>query len=589
MKKTITLFFIILFSLTLNVKAKNLVLDYERNPYYFREWEDHVDSSKLAFYNLDGEVVYCVEPGLHITDNSYSESNIDILGLSNEILESIKLIGYYGYEYPGHNTDNYRMATQELIWKKLKNINVSFWTGKNKTGDYINIETEKNEILSLINKHYLRPTIDTNLVLSMDKEYEFIDNNNVLGDYEIINDNSNLVVNKNNNKLIIKGSIGEYSIKLKKFKYDNQTSILYVGSDGISQKMMKLRMDEDIFYNINIHIVGGKIKLNKLDNDNKTNKVIGNSSLKDAVYGIYDLNNNLVDKIKTNELGIGSSNYLKLDKYIIKEITPSYGYELDNNSYEVELNLDNLEQELNVYEKLKKVDVILIKTIEGESSLLSGEGNITFEIYFKDTNELYKKIIANDDGVCKLKLPYGNYVVHQVNTNRGFIKSDDFEILINEDKEIIKVIYDKKIGNLKIIKIDSDTNELLSDALIEVYDENNNLIYSDYTNEDGIVEINDLLIGKYKVIEKESPDGYILNNKEFIVDINKDKIDYVLEIPNEKINNILDIPDDKIEIEVPSTASFEKKSIKIVGIISLFIGIVFLSLRQKSIDKKQHL
>ena len=582
MKKTITFIAISLIVLLFNlnvVSAKNLVLDYENNPYYFREWEDHFDSGKLTFYNLDGEVVYCVEPGLHITDNTYLESNMDILGLSDEVLESIKLIGYYGYEYPGHDTNNYRMATQELIWEKLRNINVSFWTGKNQTGNNINIENEKNEILNLINKHYLKPTIDNNLVLSKDKKYEFIDNNNVLDNYEIINDNNNLTISKDNNKLTIIGEIGEYNITLKKIKYDNKKSILYVGSDGISQKMMKLRMDEEILYNINIKIVGGKIKLNKLDNDTKTNEIIGISSLKDAVYGVYDLNNNLVDKITTNELGIGSSNYLKIDKYIIKEITPSYGYELDSNIYEVELNLENLEQELNVYEKLKKVDVILIKTIEGDYSLLNGESDITFEIYFKDTNELYKKIITNKDGVCKLKLPYGEYIIHQVNTNNGYLKSDDFEILINEDnEEIFKVIYDKRIGNLKIIKIDSNTNELLSDAFIEVYDEDNSLIYSGYTNEDGSIEIKDLLIGKYKVIEKEAPDGYILSNMEYIVDINKDKIDYVLEISNEKI-----------EIEVPSTDSSEKRYIKILGIFSLFIGIVFLSLRQKSIDKKQHL
>ena len=582
MKKTITFIAISLIVLLFNlnvVSAKNLVLDYENNPYYFREWEDHFDSGKLTFYNLDGEVVYCVEPGLHITDNTYLESNMDILGLSDEVLESIKLIGYYGYEYPGHDTNNYRMATQELIWEKLRNINVSFWTGKNQTGNNINIENEKNEILNLINKHYLKPTIDNNLVLSKDKKYEFIDNNNVLDNYEIINDNNNLTISKDNNKLTIIGEIGEYNITLKKIKYDNKKSILYVGSDGISQKMMKLRMDEEILYNINIKIVGGKIKLNKLDNDTKNNETIGNSSLKDAVYGVYDLNNNLVDKITTNELGIGSSNYLKIDKYIIKEITPSYGYELDSNIYEVELNLENLEQELNVYEKLKKVDVILIKTIEGDYSLLNGESDITFEIYFKDTNELYKKIITNKDGVCKLKLPYGEYIIHQVNTNNGYLKSDDFEILINEDnEEIFKVIYDKRIGNLKIIKIDSNTNELLSDAFIEVYDEDNSLIYSGYTNEDGSIEIKDLLIGKYKVIEKEAPDGYILSNMEYIVDINKDKIDYVLEISNEKI-----------EIEVPSTDSSEKRYIKILGIFSLFIGIVFLSLRQKSIDKKQHL
>ena len=542
-------------------------MEYVNNPYYYRVWDNNVDNAKLTFYKLDGKVAYCIEPGAHITDNIYLEASIDSLGLSENILKEIKLIGYYGYEYPGHDNINYHIATQALIWEKLRNMDVSFWTEKGKRGSEIIVENEKNEILRLIKNHELKPNIDSNITISKDKEYVFEDSNNVLNNFEIIDNNSNLNVSIQNNNLFVKGDIGDYELTLRKKKYDNDKSILFVGSDGISQKMMTLRVDDEIIYKINIHIVGGKIILHKLDSNTLTNKTIGNSTLENAKYGIYDLDNNLIDTITTNELGEGISNLLKLDKYIIKEIESSYGYELDLNSYEVELNLNNLEVNLDVYETLKEIDVTIIKTVEGDLSLLSTESNITFQIFFKDNHELFKEITTNKDGVSKFKLPYGIYLIHQVNTNPGFLKADDFEIIINEEKEeIYKVLYDKRVGNLKILKTDSNTNDVLQNALFEIYKvDDNSLIYSGYTNEEGVIEINDLLLGKYKIIEKDSPNGYLLNNKEYVIDITKDKIDYLVNVPN-----------NKEEVEVPNTAMNSKNSLKLIGASSLFLGFIFI-------------
>ena len=515
MKKTIIIILLLILSL-LNVKAANLEMDYINNPYYYRVWENTTDTGKLTFYNLDGKVVYCVEPGAHITDNTYFEVSSDVLGLSNEILNNIKLIGYYGYEYPGHDTVNYKIATQALIWEKLRNLSVTFWTGRDKTGDEVNVNNEKNEILRLINKHYLNPNID-NLTISKDTDYMIIDSNNVLENYEII-DNDNLDVSISGNKLHINGDVGDYQITLKKRKYDNETSIVYMGSDGISQKMMKLRLDEDKYYKINIHIVGGKINLQKLDYNTKTNTTIGSSSLENAKYGIYDQDDNLVETIITNNFGEAESNLLKLGTYYVKEITSSYGYELDTNTYEVNLNVDNLESKLKVYEKLRENKITLIKTVEGDSSLLDGEENITFEIYFKDNMELYKTVTTNEDGVVSFSLPYGNYIIHQVNTNSGYLKCEDFELVVNELKEeVYKVVYDKRVGNLKIIKVDSKTNLPLSNALFELYDINNNLKAQGCTNKEGILEFNNLLFDKYKVIERVAPKGYSLNTNEYII------------------------------------------------------------------------
>ena len=54
-------------------KVETLILDYQNTPYYLRQGEGGVTTGKLTYYNLDGEVAYCIEPGAHITDSTYVE------------------------------------------------------------------------------------------------------------------------------------------------------------------------------------------------------------------------------------------------------------------------------------------------------------------------------------------------------------------------------------------------------------------------------------------------------------------------------------------------------------------------------------
>lgn len=574
MKKIIILLFAFLvFTIYQNVLAsETLVLENQNNPYYYRVWSDKTDSNKLTFYNLNGEVVYCVEPGVDITDHSYVEIPINNLEIGNDILEKIKLIGYYGYEYPNHQTNNYRMATQALIWENIRNLKVSFWTGKNQTGNIINVDNEKNEIMRLVNNHYLVPNISNSLNLSYGIDNVISDNNYVLENFEIINNNADLEVYKTGNDLHIKSNkIGDYTITLRKIKYDNKKTLLYMGSDSLSQKLMKLRFDDNIELKINIHINGGKILLKKLNSETKDNKKIGTTELLDAVYGIYDNNNILIEELRTNESGEVISNYLKYGNYYLKEITPSYGYLLDLNKYEFIIDENNLNKEITVLEDLIKKDVQIIKTLEGEYSLLDTESNITFDIYDNNNNELYQTITTNNNGVANIKLPYGEFLFHQVNTNEGYLKSDDFVVLINhETEEIVKVIYDKRVrGQIKIIKIDSNTNEPLENALIEIY-KDDNLIYTGYTDKNGIIELNDLYVGEYKIKEIKAPNGYILDNQIHIV-----------YITNSSPNSMLEIKNKHEEINVPNTSLNSNNKIKYSSFISFIIGFILIIISRK--------
>ena len=565
---------ILTFLVSRNVYAENLVMNYYGNPYYVISGNGEYHSSIVTYFELNGDVAYCVEPGILVTDFNYLEEDINTLPYNTNQINLIKLIGYYGYEYPTHTTSNYRMATQALIWENLTGKTVNFYTEKNGGGTIVDVSSEKNEIMRLVNSHSIIPNISNDLTLSINEDNILFDSNNVLDNFDIINNNPDLEVFKDSNNLHIKSSkIGKYAITLRKKKYDNKTTLLYVASNGLSQKLMKLRYDDEVQLKLNINIVGGKVNLQKLDSETKTNLSVGNSTLSNAKYGIYDEDNNLITLVLTDTLGNATSDNLKFGKYYLKEVSPSYGYLKDETSYEFIIDKDNLVHDITVLEELDKKEVTIIKTLEGDLSILGGEENITFEIYFEDNNELYKTITTNVDGVAKIKLPYGVYIFHQVNSNEGYLKSDDFKVTIDENtNEIYKVVYDKRVrGKINIIKSDLDNNKKLKDAFIEVY-KDDKLIYSGYTNEEGNIELTDLYVGKYKIIETIAPNGYILNNQEYFVDITNDTFDEVIEIKNKHE-----------EVIVPNTGVEDKNNLKYssIGIMLFGFSLIIFSYKKK--------
>ena len=128
------------------------------------------------------------------------------------------------------------------------------------------------------------------------------------------------------------------------------------------------------------------------------------------------------------------------------------------------------------------------------------------------------------------------------------------------------MIYDKKLkGKICIIKSDIDSNIRLKDAFLEIYKEDE-LIYSGYTNEEGKIEIDNLDVGNYIIKETIAPSGYLLEQREYMVEINNDNFDIVVEIKNkhEEIN----VPNTGIDDKINFSSNF---GIMLVG----FVLIIF--------------
>lgn len=420
-------------------------------------YSEHIDNH-LSVVRLDGRVryfhlkiykfldkpTYCIELGKDITEKLYSYTmDYSSLGYSEEQIEYIQKIGYYGYEYPLHNDDyHYYMAAQELIWEYLSDVEVRWTSELVETGYEIDVSKYKNEILELIEMDSILPSFNLGTYdYFVSDRIEILDTNYVLSNYEIIDSdgldafisNNNLIINNDGSK------VGEYTIRLKKKSYIDSDPLIFYVAD--SQKLYSVGRNIGEEVSVKVNISGASLKLQKYDSNTLTDIPLGNGSLGNAVYELYDSKNVLISTMITDESGQAVIDNLPFGTYTLKEIQPSYGYKLDDTVYFIEIN--SKDNEFIVYEDpdLKKLDIY--KTY-GDEELV--EEGIVFDIYDSE-NGLYTIINTDDNGYGSVLLPYGDYLVIQKNTKDGYKMIEDFNLTINEesDEVITYKLNDEKI------------------------------------------------------------------------------------------------------------------------------------------------
>ena len=140
---------------------------------------------------------------------------------------------------------------------------------------------------------------------------------------------------------------------------------------------------------------------------------------------------------------------------------------------------------------------------------------------------------------------------------------------VKEDGGIVKsTVKDKLIiGKLDFTKTDFSTAEPLPNAKIEIYyegkeDEEDILVFSGYTDENGKIVIEELPYGKYYLMEVEAPEGYVLNTEKMFFEILEDG-----EIVKATLTN------EKVVVDVPKTGLDDTYILEIVCGIMIIVGI----------------
>ena len=268
----------------------------------------------------------------------------------------------------------------------------------------------------------------------------------------------------------------------------------------------------------------GKIYITK--SDSKGN-VQGEASLEGAEYTVYGADGQEVGKITTDKDGNGSIENLVLGTYTVKETKAPEAYDLDWNTYTVELTykdqntaiiLGNVDSKENV-----KTGKIEIKKTDTEGNpLKSGEFGIyaNADMYIGDT--LYKKgqlvvsIKTYDSGVARSgDLPYGSYYVKEISAptqeagnSHNFVLSDDTQyVKINGKNKTDTVTFvDKKVTASKTTITGTDE---IKGAVMTVTD-NGGKVIDTWTSDGNPHSIKGLHEGcEYTLTETTAPKGYV--------------------------------------------------------------------------------
>ena len=259
MKKIFTLLLLLFISLTpnFNVRAEEVRIKYNKlhGIAYNMKVNGKYMTNTVTMFQMGDRIAYCIEPGVEITDNYYNTyTDWSAVNFSDEVKALIEKIGYYGYDYPGHQTNYYYIAAQELIWKAVNpNVESTWTTEENYGGKVIDISKEKEEIMSLVKSHDLKPSFSEKLFKGeVGSTITLEDENNVLDDYDIMESENHDIV-KEDNKLII--HLNEEvrpleKISLKRKHYDDAPLLVY--SKGNSQKLSALRItyDKDSYFSL---------------------------------------------------------------------------------------------------------------------------------------------------------------------------------------------------------------------------------------------------------------------------------------------------------------------------------------------------
>ena len=253
MKKLFTFLLFLSICLTshYNVQALDSAkITYHRldNIVYNRKIGNNFKTNYVTMFKLNDRIAYCVEPGVEITESYYDiYTDWSKVNFTDELKEYIEKLGYYGYEYPGHQTSRYYIAAQELIWKAVKPETEVVWTtGKNYTGEVIDVSKEKEEILSLVQKHDLKPSFsEKSFKAVVGNKIVLEDENNVLDDYEISSSEYHDVVKEGNTITITLNSevVPEETLTFTRKHYDDAPLLVY--SKAKSQTLSALRITTD--------------------------------------------------------------------------------------------------------------------------------------------------------------------------------------------------------------------------------------------------------------------------------------------------------------------------------------------------------
>ncbi|MBG9827976.1 SpaA isopeptide-forming pilin-related protein [Bacillus wiedmannii] len=247
----------------------------------------------------------------------------------------------------------------------------------------------------------------------------------------------------------------------------------------------------------------GQIELKKIDSEN------GEKPLANAEFDIVK-DSVVVEHIVTDKDGKAISKPLAPGKYILKETKAPEGYQLKETEFEVNVTGDGIFPITVKNTMTDKGNVEITKVDKENGSVLAG---VEFEVQ-DEKGEVVKKVTTDKEGMANVSdLSVGKYKLVETKSLPGYKKLTEpvsFEITKGMTKVLSLKVENEQLdkGSVEITKIDKDSQTALKGVVFEVRDEKDKVVKEVTTDKEGKVNVSDLSVGKYKLVETKSLPGY---------------------------------------------------------------------------------
>lgn len=378
-----------------------------------------------------------------------------------------------------------------------------------------------------------------------------------------------IVINNDSDEDITKIiSNAEIRAKLKLIKVDSESRKILV-RDGIKFRIKNLDTGEYVCQNVTYP---GQEKICVFETKNGmfiTPYVLGHGN-----YQIEELEEQSITGYIWNSVPLKfsideNSKFIQDDEFgLMLEV------QFENKEVKGEVEIKKVGEKLVIENETFRYEEIELDGVHydliAEGDIYAGDGTLIY----KD-KQLIKSFVTKDGYFKLTNLYLGKYCLIETKTVGNHVLNSKpycFEIKYKDQyTDTIKLIINQKNylakGDFELSKVDLSTGEPVEGALIEIYTEDDILIYSGRTDKSGKLYVKGLESGKkYKFVEKEAPEGYILNDEihEFEILNNGD-------IVKDTLSN------EKIVIDVPNTFANDYKILIPVSLCGLGIVLVLLS------------
>lgn len=135
-----------------------------------------------------------------------------------------------------------------------------------------------------------------------------------------------------------------------------------------------------------------------------------------------------------------------------------------------------------------------------------------------------KFITTDENGIAIFNdIPVGNYVLSEISNenNKKYILNKPIDIEVSASGTMsVEVLNDIKTSSISLIKYEKDNKDVVvADAEYTLFSENGEIFAVTKTDKDGKFLLEKIPYGKYVLKETKAPEGYAINEEEFIIDI----------------------------------------------------------------------